>query len=160
MNQCAVKSLEFLCFLWASASITWTKFFIPLLCVSAQTNQSKLYKVSNCELTAISPIPISIQPFQNNPEKVEKLTKEPTKHSVSLSLFHPCSHFTFLEGPPLPSSPPWLARCCPEIKKNPDVIYNFSHTQHPCQEPPLLIWRAGILKHAAPSFPPGGIIQI
>ena len=135
--------------------------YLPKLyfCVSVGTNQSKLYKVSNCELTAISPIPISIQPFQNNPEKVEKLTKEPTKHSVSLSLFHPCSHFTFLEGPPLPSSPPWLARCCPEIKKN--LMSSLTpHTQHPCQEPPLLIWRAGILKHAAPSFPPGGIIQI
>ena len=42
--------------------------------MSAQTNQSKLYKVSNCELTARpGPDPNSIRPLQNNP--AQKITQ-------------------------------------------------------------------------------------
>ena len=105
------------------------------MCVSARTNQSKLYKVENCKLTASSLIPISIQPFQNNQEKSWE-TNQTWDPSLTVHvIIPPCLHFTCLEGPlPPPSPPPSLASCYPEIKKT-YVTYPTSHTQHPSQWP-------------------------
>ena len=75
------------------------------------------FQIENSQLARWSQFQSNL--FKTIQGKVQKLTKHPRSRGcfVCLSLFHPCPHFTFVEGPPPPPShPPCLASCYPEIK--------------------------------------------